>query len=232
MSWRDFWNADTPIYVNERHKRLHYGLIARDIAALVPSPEATLLDFGCGEALSADRVAASCTKLYLCDGASLVRERLRSRFGSQAKIEVLAPEELESVADESVDLVVVNSVLQYLSHDELGGLLGLWRRKLRTGGLLVLADVVPPDVGPLADAGALLRFGWRGGFLFAALAGLVRTAFSDYRTLRQELGLSHYTAGEMIETLRERGFEPKLRPENIGHNPHRMTFVAAVIRAD
>ncbi len=34
MSWRDFWNADTPIYVNERHKALHYGLVARDIVGL------------------------------------------------------------------------------------------------------------------------------------------------------------------------------------------------------
>ena len=25
MNWRDYWNQDTPIYVSERHKVLHYG---------------------------------------------------------------------------------------------------------------------------------------------------------------------------------------------------------------
>ena len=30
-SWREFWEGETPIYVNERHKLLHYRLIARDI---------------------------------------------------------------------------------------------------------------------------------------------------------------------------------------------------------
>lgn len=230
MSWRDFWNGDTPIYVNERHKRLHYGLIARDIAALVPSPDAAVLDFGCGEALSADRVAASCRRLYLCDGAPLVRERLMARYGRDTAIEVVAPEELDSIEDGALDLIVVNSVLQYLSHEDLGPLLGTWREKLRTGGRLVLADVIPPETGPLDDARALLSFGWRGGFLVAALGGLVRTAFSDYRKLRQELGLTHYGEGEMLETLRERGFTASRRADNLGHNQHRMTFVAEVVR--
>ena len=32
MKWRDFWNRDNPIYVNERHKVLHYDRIARGIS--------------------------------------------------------------------------------------------------------------------------------------------------------------------------------------------------------
>ena len=59
MSWRDFWNQDTPIYVSERHKVLHYWRIANDIGRLVPSPDAWVLDYGCGEALSANRVASA-----------------------------------------------------------------------------------------------------------------------------------------------------------------------------
>src|SRR5688500_18923408 len=76
MTWREFWNRDTPIYAGERHKLLHYRLLAKDVAALIPSPEAAVLDHGSGEALSADRVAARCRRLYLCDAAPFVRERL------------------------------------------------------------------------------------------------------------------------------------------------------------
>src|SRR5688500_5562537 len=78
MNWRAFWDRDTPIYVSERHKVLHYARLASDIAALVPSPDAAVLDYGCGEALSADRIAARCGRLYLCDAAGTVRERLRA----------------------------------------------------------------------------------------------------------------------------------------------------------
>lgn len=229
MSWRDYWNADTPIYVNERHKTLHYQLVARDIVAFGLSPDAYVLDHGSGEALSAGRVAGACARLYLCDGAPLVRERLRGRFAAEPKIEVVSPEELDgTVADGSLDLIVVNSLLQYLSHEDLAGLLGLWRTKLREGGRLVLADVIPHETGPLDDVRALLTFAWRGGFMLAALTGLVRTALSDYARLRGELGLTHYGGPEMLDLLRERGFMAERRAQNMGHNPARMTFVATL----
>lgn len=229
MGWRDYWNADTPIYVDERHRILHYQLVARDIVALGLAPDAVVLDHGCGEALSAGRVAAACARLYLCDGAPLVRGRLRDRFAADPKIAVVSPEELDgTVPDASLDLIVVNSLLQYLSHEDLAGLLGLWRTKLREGGRLVLADVIPHETGPLDDVRALIGFAWRGGFVIAALKGLARTAFSDYARLRGDLGLTHHGEAEMLDLLRERGFRAERRPENMGHNPARMTFVATL----
>ncbi|MBV9076481.1 MAG: methyltransferase domain-containing protein [Methylobacteriaceae bacterium] len=229
MSWREYWNADTPIYVNERHRTLHYQLVGRDLAALVPGPDAVVLDHGCGEALSAGAVAARCRRLYLCDGAPLVRERLAARFADTGNITVLAPEEVPDLADGSLDLVVANSLLQYLPHEEFTELLGLWHAKLGEDGRLVLADVIPHGLGTLVDVRALLGFAWRGGFLGAALVGLVRTALSPYAKLRSELGLTHYGEAEMVELLRERGFAAERRPVNIGHNQARMTFVARPI---
>ncbi len=225
-TWRDFWNQDTPIYANERHKALHYRGIAGDIAALIPSPDAVVLDHGCGEALSADRVAAACRHLYLCDAAPLVRERLAQRFGALPSVGILSPEAVADLPDASLDLVVANSVLQYLSRPELDASLRLWRAKLRPDGVLVLADVVPPDVSPVTDALALLRFAARGGFLIAAGTCLVRTALSDYRSLRRRLGLSHYTETGLLSILRAAGFTGERRPRNLGHNPARMTFLA------
>lgn len=90
-SWREFWNADTPIYVSERHKWLHYRGIAADLVALMDElglpRDAAVLDHGSGEALGADRVAARCGRLFLCDGAPLVRERLAMRFAGEAGIQ-------------------------------------------------------------------------------------------------------------------------------------------------
>jgi SAM-dependent methyltransferase len=226
MSWRDFWNQDTPIYVSERHKILHYARIAGDIAKLIPSSDAAVLDYGCGEALSADRVAARCSKLYLCDAAPIVRERLRTRFAGEPRIAVLSPEDAENLADACLDLIVANSVIQYLSLDELRAFLALAREKLKSGGSLILADVIPPEVSPVTDASALLAFAWRGGFLGAALAGLARTAVSEYRRLRDELGLAQYDEAEMIDILGDAGFSAERLPQNVGHNQARMAFRA------
>jgi SAM-dependent methyltransferase len=226
MSWRDFWNGDTPIYVSDRHKALHYRQIANDIVSHIPASDAVVLDHGCGEALSADRVAAACGKLYLCEAAPNVRDRLRAMFGHLDTIAVVSPEEVEALADATLDLVVANSLIQYLKPDELTALLALWKAKLRPGGHLVLADVIPPDLGPLSDASQLLGFAWRGGFLKAALAGLVRTAFSDYRKLRAQYGLSTHTAERITTLIAKTGFVAVERVGNFGHNPQRMAFRA------
>ena len=74
--WLAFWDSPHSIYVNARHKDVHYRLIAKEIAALVPGPQARVLDYGCGEALHADLVAAAAGELFLCEAAPGVREGL------------------------------------------------------------------------------------------------------------------------------------------------------------
>ena len=229
MNWRDYWNQDTPIYTGERHKLLHYRLVANDIIGLIPSLDAVVLDHGCGEALFADRIAAKCARLYLSDAAPLVRERLRERFAGNSRITVLAPEEISDLPDASLDLIVVNSLLQYLSLDEFRARLKLWRDKVGEDGRLVIADVIPPDVSPLTDARALLSFAWQGGFLKSAVLGLARTAFSEYRKIREEIGLAQYSEEEIVEILEDAGFKAERMERNLGHNPARMTFVGTPI---
>jgi SAM-dependent methyltransferase len=140
---------------------------------------------------------------------------------------VRSPELVEALADASFDLIVMNSVAQYLSAEELDRALALFRRLLRPAGRLVLGDVIPPSVSPVADALALLRFAAANGFFLAALGGLARTAFSDYRKLRAKLGLAFYDEPAMLERLTAAGFTAARAPVNIGHNPARMSFVAS-----
>ena len=46
--WLAFWDSPHSIYVSARHKDVHYRLIASEIAALVPGPQARVLDYGSG----------------------------------------------------------------------------------------------------------------------------------------------------------------------------------------
>ncbi len=225
-SWVDYWNSDHPIYVNARHKALHAAGIARDFARHILSRDAAVLDYGCGEALYAEDVARLCRRLVLADAAPAVRERLAERVAALPSVAVVSSEEVAAMPDGSFDLIVANSLLQYLTIGQLAELLPLWRRLLRPDGRLVLADVVPPDVSPVTDATALLAFAWKGGFVGAALMGFVRTALSDYRKLRGELGFTTHEEHEMLAMLSRHGFAGERVRPNFGHNQSRMTFVA------
>jgi SAM-dependent methyltransferase len=224
--WVSFWDSEHSIYVNAQHRDVHYRTIAHMIIRHVPSPDAVVLDFGCGEALHADRIACACRRLILVDAASKVRAGLLARFGVHPNIEVHTPDDLTHLADRSIDLAVMHSVAQYVSSAQFSALLVLFRRLLRPGGLLLIGDVVPPHVSALADAMALLNYAAANGFLFAAIRGLLRTAASDYTRLRSSIGLTLYTEAEMLQKLDAAGFIATRAKTNVGPNPARMTFLA------
>jgi SAM-dependent methyltransferase len=128
--------------------------------------------------------------------------------------------------EKSVDLVIMNSVAQYMTAEELDSAFAVIRRLLKPTGRLVLGDILRPEVGMGRDVLALLKLARSHGFLKDALYGLASTALSDYRQLRTRVGLQRYGENEMIAKLAAAGFTASRATRNIGHNPWRMTFVA------
>lgn len=224
--WIDYYDSTHTIYVSKLHRDVHFRVIANDILAYVPSPDAVVLDYSCGEALFAAQVAAACQKLILAEPAPGVRGRLTARFGPNPKIVVRSLDELAQLPDQSTDLAVMISVAQYMTAAELEGAFALMRRILKPGGRLVLGDILRPEVGAATDVIALLKLAVKNGFLTDALWGLARTALSDYWQLRQSIGLQRYSEADMLARLKTAGFEAKLAPHNVGYNPARMTFLA------
>ncbi len=225
--WRQFWGQSHCIYVNDRHRAVHYRQVADDLlAVLPPRPMSAVLDYGCGDALDAARVAARVGRLYLFDAVPEVVARLRGRFAGQATITVLDETQLAALPSASIDLVVINSVVQYLQRTELDAALAAIRRVLRGDGVLIVADVIPPDAGAIDDVAALLGTAARRGFFLAALGGLAATFFSDYRRLRQSAGLATYNEAAFLQVLEAAGFQAARRSTNFGFNTKRMTFIA------
>ena len=51
--WIDYYDSTHTIYASRQHRDLHFQLIARDIIGYISSPDAVVLDYACGEAVSA-----------------------------------------------------------------------------------------------------------------------------------------------------------------------------------
>jgi SAM-dependent methyltransferase len=223
--WIAFWDSEHSIYVNARHRDVHYRSVAQDVRAQLPDG-AAVLDYGCGEALHADIVAAGARRLILCEAAPTVRAALVQRFAGDPKIEVRTPEEVKALPAGSLDAVVLQSVVQYLTPGELNALLAVFHRLLRPGGLLIVGDVIPPNLSAFADGIELLRFAAANGFFAAAVGGLLRALVSDYWRLRTSLGLTRYGEADIVGRLSAAGFSARRAAGNIGHNRLRMTFLA------
>ncbi|HEV2629430.1 MAG TPA: class I SAM-dependent methyltransferase [Pseudolabrys sp.] len=227
MDWISFYDfKHSVIYVNARHRDVHYRTIATDIAKLVPSPDARVMDYGCGEATSAAILADACGHLTMVEAAPNVRAALAARNAGNARIAVMTPDEAAAEPAQSYDMIVLHSVAQYLSAAELDGLLARFHRLLKPDGLFVLGDIIQPRLAAPMAAMALLRFGAANGFFWAAVGGLMRIFVSDYLKIKSQVGLSHYEEADMLMKLRDAGYDAKRAPRNIGHNQQRMTFLA------
>jgi ubiquinone/menaquinone biosynthesis C-methylase UbiE len=224
--WIDYYDSTHTIYVSKLHRDIHFQTIARDIVGYISSNEAVVLDYACGEALSAETVADACGRLILAEPAPGVRGRLVARFAPNTKIRVRSLDDLRHMDEKSVDLAVMNSVAQYMTPDQFDAAVATIRRLLKPAGRLVLGDILQPNGGMSGDVIALLRFAAKHGFVKDALLGLARTALSDYRQLRTRIGLQRYSETELLAKLAAAGFTAARAPVNIGHNPSRMTFVA------
>ena len=223
--WISFFDSDHSIYVNARHREVHARITGGGMLAYVNAGDA-VLDYGCGEAAYAERIAEKAGRLMLCEAAPKLREALSARVTSNPKISVLTPEEAAALPDASLEVVILHSVSQYLSPQLTDTLFLLFRRLLRPGGRLIVGDVLQPGTPAWKDALALLRFGARDGFFVASVFGLLRTALSDYSKLRKDAGLTRYGEAQMLEKLTATGFSATRAPVNIGHLQTRMTFVA------
>jgi len=224
--WIDYYDSTHTIYASKRHRDLHFEMLARDIISYISSRDQIVLDYSCGEALSAAKVAQACAMLILAEPAPGVRGRLIARFAPNTKIRVRSLDDVRKMHQGSVDLVVMISVAQYMTPIELDAALAVIHRLLKPSGRLVLGDILRPEIGLPTDVYALLRFAAKHGFLKDALTGLLSTALSDYRQLRSRIGLQRYSETDIISKLASVGFTASRTHQNIGHNPWRMTFVA------
>src|ERR1041385_8647103 len=68
--WVEFWDSKNPLFVDARHEAAHFRRIAEDIRGYAPDGgTGVMLDYGCGEALSANLVAEKVGRLILCEAA-------------------------------------------------------------------------------------------------------------------------------------------------------------------
>jgi hypothetical protein len=137
-------------------------------------------------------------------------------------------ESLEAEPPASFDLIIVNSVVQYMPPEELRGWMRVWRRLLRGRGRLVISDMPPAYAQTHRDLFDQIVFSVRRGIFVST----VRHLFTDilrYLPSRQARPLRRFTREEIEALGAESGFAVRILPRNLTCRSARLsaTFVAA-----
>jgi len=93
--------------------------------------------------------------------------------------------------------------------------------------MLILADVIPPDVSVFRDVYDLVRAALQGGYLLPAIRSLASLPFSKYRQARKNNALQHYAETDLCGCLSSLGFSTTVAKHNFGWSDSRKTYLAS-----
>ena len=188
-------------------------------------PRARVLDFGCGFGHVAQMLAPRVGELFLWDASANMRRRARLNVAGRQNIRFLDLSDPKSLSpDLQFELILVNSVVQYMTMEEFVIWLLRWRNMLAPGGRIVVSDLIPPDYGALWDIVDLLRLSARRGFLVRAIWQAVSEIWR-YWGVRRVRPLSRLGREELSPRGKDAGLTVSYLPANLTHFKKRLTAV-------
>ena len=117
-SWISFWN-NHDIYSQLRpdFKYKFAKLIFKRLLILFDNrTNINILDFGCGDATMANWIVKAGHNLYLYDVSKYHLTKAQEKFSNERNITLVDPDSYKSITNQSIDIVIVSSVTQYLTN--------------------------------------------------------------------------------------------------------------------
>lgn len=181
---------------NRRDERMA-ELWVRDVIAWVNgngqiTSNSVVLDYGCGYFDVGMALAPHVARVdgFDIEPDTIAAARMRVRSVPNAQIH----DRRDDLPRASYDLVIVNSVLQYVPEGELGDALTFMRGLLKPGGAALIADLIPRSYSPAKDALRSLWVALRSRLLLPMIMHISKAALKP-----DGLQLSRIDAAELSE---------------------------------
>jgi SAM-dependent methyltransferase len=219
--WRSYWDVlpERKIFAVEAA-----DYVVRLAGSVGLDRAARVLDFGGGFGFVARLLAPRVGRLAVWDASAHMRRAARQRVAGLRNVRVLE-EPGPAAAGERYDLILVNSVVQYMTPAEFDAWLVSWRSLLTPGGRIVLSDVITTrEPEPLRELVEFVLLGARRGVLLRTLwEGL--SALRGYTRTRRERPLSRIDVAELTARAATLGLKVETLRRNLAYRSGRSTVV-------
>lgn len=220
--WRSYhrWNRRDEHLAELWVRKLVKHLRGRDWLG----PQSRVLDFGCGYFDVGIGVADRVGRIDGFDPDELTLDVVRQRVKPNSPTELFGA--VEAIPRRSYDLIIANSVVQYLGGDgDLARTLALFRDLLRGRGTVLLGDLIPPRYSSALDALRSLWVACRHRMTLAMIVHLWKAAFKGTR-----LQLYQVAPSRIAELAADAGFACELLRTNVTPSRRRFSCVLTLAR--
>ena len=176
----------------------------------------SVLDFGCGFGFASRALAPLVSRVYAWDAAENMRKHARRCTADHGNVRCpeTLPEHLR------FDLILVNSVVQYMTIHELGHWLRRWAALCRSDSRIVISDIIPEMVSTGVDVIPYLAFAFRGGLLGQAVLQGIRE-IRHYARTRSTCPLLLLDPSTVTAIAADAGLDTVLLPRNLTYRRQR-----------
>ena len=221
-SWKSFYDS---LHPNLEVMRLESREYVRKLERLnLISADSTILDFGCGAGFIAQMLAPKVKKISLWDISATMQRLALSHTAGCPNVTFLDLSDFRGPeVRQTFDLILVNSVIQYMELGDLSLWLSRWRQMLREHGKVIISDIITPDGNPFRDLGDILQFWLRNG-IASAFMGLIPMLIR-YRQAHQLRPLLRMEKETLTGLSGDAGFKIEFQPNNLTHFRTRNTVI-------
>ena len=199
--------------------------VATLTSALPLDSRARVLEFGCGYGFAAQALAPRVGEVSLWEPAASKEQVARTNLAGCPNARFLDLSNPQALPhDLAVDLILVNSVVQYMRPDEFLAWLPRWRGMLAPGGSVVISDIIPPDHRSWEDTTALLQFSVQEGCVLAAVGNMLGEARAYWR-MQRRYPLFQIAREWLSDVGAANGLNVRFLPRNLTHFPKRVTAI-------
>lgn len=222
-SWKEYFDA---LEDEQRIFRIEAeDYVERLKKTISLSPGWRVLDFGCGFGHVARTLAPDVMEIVIWDEAESMRARARLNVADRRNVRWLDDwDQFKVRRDFCFDLVLVNSVVQYMPQEDFSEWLLRWKEVVAREGLIVVSDLLPKTARPVIDMASLIPFSARKGFLrhaiFQGCQELLR-----YSRARKALRLTRVDHDDLQRLAAHSGLRLRLAPKNLTYRQQRITAI-------
>jgi SAM-dependent methyltransferase len=221
--WQSYWEGLSGAQRLFREQAQEY---VRSLdSAIVLDRRARVLDFGCGFGFVAEALACKVGELFIWDSSANMSRFSRHLVRGHQNIRFLDLSDAETApCNLHFDLILVNSVVQYMTFDEFSAWLVRWPTMLAPGGRIVISDLISPAHNSISDLIDILRFSVRRGLSGNRIVWAFRK-LGRYRRVRGTCPLGRIGVEELSQRGKAAGLTMTRLPANLTHFTKRFTAI-------
>ena len=220
ISWGNYWQENPKLFTTVMEKSTEYVANKLTQNQLIGANTA-VLDFGCGPGYLANALKGKIASYFGVDISEQYIETAKNKCKDNPDFQFKAfplDESINSLSTleqegKKFDCIIILSVVQYFEKkQDVLNLLEKCKRLLKSGGKIILADVIADENGLIKDILAILAHSIKNRYFFQFLKFMFVAKQSKYNQLRKSKKLLTISQTEMHSFAKQLQLELDILP--------------------